>query len=79
MNTPVSPGLLYQEVVENSNSFILLWNEDGITYVNRRTCGFFGYEQQELLGKDVSILVPSRESTGRNLERLTDDILKEPE
>ncbi|MGE5309396.1 MAG: ATP-binding protein, partial [Deltaproteobacteria bacterium] len=40
---------------------------------------FFGYEQQELLGKDVSILVPSRESTGRNLERLTDDILKEPE
>ncbi|MGE5406139.1 MAG: PAS domain S-box protein [Methanosarcina sp.] len=70
----------YRQVAELANSIIIRWNRNGIvTYVNDFGLKFFGYSEDELLGKDIGMLVPEEESSGRNLTSLVKDIFKEPE
>ena len=70
----------YRELVENANSIILKYDLNGkITFFNEYAQRFFGYRQDEILGKDVMIIVPKMESTGRSLETLAQDILETPE
>ena len=71
----------YRELVENANSIILRWNRQGeITFMNEFGLKFFGYSAEELLGRHVmETIVPSSESTGRDLRRLMDDICLHPE
>ncbi len=66
----------YRELVEHANSIILKWDEAGnITFFNEFAQRFFGYEESEILGKNViGTIVPHYESTGRDLERLIEDI-----
>jgi formate hydrogenlyase transcriptional activator len=70
----------FKELVENANSIIIRMEHNGrITFFNKYAQKFFGYEQDEILGEDIKILVPHFESQGRNLDELMDQILKSPD
>jgi len=70
----------YRELVENANSIIIRWKPSGeITFANRFAQAFFGYPPGRILGRSVSILVPERETSGRDLSRLIGDIIARPE
>lgn len=70
----------YKELVQNANSAILRWQRDGtIVFFNEYAQSFFGYSPEEILGKNVGILVPETESTGGDLSKLVEDIVLHPE
>jgi PAS domain S-box-containing protein len=72
----------YRELVESANSIILRWQPDGrITFLNPFGLSFFGYGEEEILGRDVvGTIVPAEESTtGRDLAVLMEDIRRNPE
>jgi PAS domain-containing protein len=55
----------YRELVQNANSAILRWSKDGsILFFNEYAQEFFGYNAGEVIGRNVSILLPATESTG---------------
>ena len=70
----------YRELVMLANSIILRWSPDGrITFLNEFGQRFFGYTNEEILGRHVieTIVLPS-ESTGRDLQRLMEEICADP-
>lgn len=70
----------YRELVENANSAILHWAQDGtITFINEYAQNFFGWTAEEIIGKPVSILLPEQDSTGADLKRLIEDLAAHPE
>ena len=71
----------YRELVENANSIIINMDYNGkITFFNDYAQKFFGYSLEEILGKDVKILLPPIESdSGRSLGKMADNILKRPD
>jgi PAS domain S-box-containing protein len=71
----------YRELVEHANSIILRWGSDGrITFLNTFGLKFFGWSEEEILGRHVlETIVPPTESGGRNLARLMEDICAAPE
>lgn len=70
----------YRELIETTNSIILRWLPDGtVSFMNQYGLDFFGYRKEEIIGKDVGMLVPEQESTGRRLETLIPDITRHPE
>jgi len=71
----------YRELVENANSIILRVDPDwNITFINNFARNFFGYTQEELLGKNVvGTIVPWAESTGRDLADMINKIARNPE
>ena len=71
----------YRELVEDANSIILKMDEAGnVTFFNEFAQQFFGYTNDEILGKPVvGTIVPATESaSGRNLRALLDDIVHNP-
>ena len=70
----------YRELVENANSIILRWSQDGeITFLNEFGQKFFEYTEKEILGHHVvGTIVPETESTGRDLRPLMDKICANP-
>jgi two-component system CheB/CheR fusion protein len=70
----------YRELVQYANSAIIRWKRDGaITFFNEYAQKFFGYIADEVLGKDVRVLVPEQDSTGSDLTGLIQDIVDHPE
>ncbi len=71
----------YRELVENANSLIIKMDQSGtITFFNEFAQQFFGYTPEEILGRDVRILVPKVESaSGRYLDEMADTILESPD
>jgi two-component system, chemotaxis family, CheB/CheR fusion protein len=70
----------YRELVQNANSAIIRWRADGtITFFNEYAQSFFGYSPEEVLGRNVGILVPEREITGTDLRGLVREIVAHPE
>ncbi len=70
----------YRDLAESANSVIIRWKPDGeITYVNRYGLSFFGYREEEILGRNAMILVPGRDSSGLDLSGLTAAIVEHPE
>ncbi|MFC1752530.1 PAS domain S-box protein [Thermoproteota archaeon] len=72
---------LYKEFAQSSNSIFLCWDVDGyITFFNRFAQEFFGFKENEILGKNVmGTIVPMLESSGRDLKIMIEDILQYPE
>jgi len=72
---------IYQTMVENSRTIVLEWNAGGvITYINPFGAEFFGYSQDEIIGKSIFLLVPGVESgSQRDLNQMLRDIQREPE
>jgi len=70
----------YRELVHEANSAIIRWRQDGtITFFNEYALSFFGYREQDVIGKDVRMLIPETESDGSDLTSLYDDIISHPE
>jgi len=71
----------YRELVESANSIILRWKPSGkITYINEFALHLFGYQKEELLGKNIiGTIVPEQESSGRDLSALMCEISKQPD
>jgi PAS domain S-box-containing protein len=70
----------YKELVTNARSMILKFDNDAnFTFVNDYAVEFFGYEKEELLGKSVMIVVPKKESSGRDLDKMVEDIIGDPD
>jgi len=72
----------YRELVENANSIILRMDNLGnVTFFNEFAQRFFGYSEEEILGKNVvGTIVPEVESTsGRDLRLMIEDIAVNPD
>lgn len=71
----------YREIIQNVNSIILKWNNKGeITFINEFGKKYFGYSEDELIGKNVvGTIVPEVESTGRDLQILMKTIIENPQ
>ncbi len=71
----------YRQLVEGANSIILEWDIEGtITYLNRFGLGFFGYMEEDVIGRNVvGTIVPETESSGRDLQVMIDDLCQNPE
>ncbi len=71
----------YRELVENTNSIILRWDTRGIiTFINRYGLDFFGFDEDEILGRSVmETIVPRTETTGRDLLDMIEDITRNPQ
>lgn len=71
----------YRDLVEGANSVILRWTNEGkITFINRFAKEFFGYSEEEILGRNIiGTIVPTTESSGRDLSSLVQDIFEKPE
>jgi PAS domain S-box-containing protein len=71
----------YREVVENANSIILRRDRAGnVTFFNEFAQRFFGFSEQEILGKNVvGTIVPAVESgSDRDLRQMIEDIGQNP-
>ena len=73
--------LKYRELVESSNSIIMRRDRAGnITFFNEFAQKFFGYAQEEILGRNVvGTIVPPIDSSGRDLKEMIEDIGRNPE
>ncbi len=70
----------YRVLVENAISIIVRWSIDGrITFFNEYAEQFFGFRKGEVLGQDISMLLPGIDSTGRDLVAMTEDMKRYPE
>ena len=71
----------YKQIVENANSIILLMDTKGVvTFFNQYAQRFFGFHEQEILGKSVlGTIVPEKDSSGTDLINMINDIVKNPE
>ncbi len=70
----------YRELVENANSSIIRLDKKGIiTFFNEFAEKFFGFSKEEILGKNaVGTIVPKIESSGRDTQKIINNILIEP-
>jgi PAS domain S-box-containing protein len=70
----------YRELVMLANSIILRLSCDGrITFLNEFGQRFFGYAEEEILGRSVlETIVPEKDSRGRNLGSLMEEIFADP-
>jgi PAS domain S-box-containing protein len=71
----------YRELVENANSIIIKMDKKGrITFFNEFAEKFFGFNKEKIMGKNViGTMVPETESSGRNLQKVINGIIKDPE
>jgi PAS domain S-box-containing protein len=70
----------YRELVQNANSAIIRWKNNGeISFFNEFAQSFFGYQKDEVTGKSVGILVPDSDSTGSDLSTLVQNIVENPD
>ncbi|MEN6546831.1 MAG: MASE3 domain-containing protein, partial [Armatimonadia bacterium] len=70
----------YRELIENAGTIVLLWDRSGtIQYLNPYALQLFGYEEHEIVGQNVTMLVPATEASGRSLEGLAQAIANDPE
>ena len=71
----------YRELVENANSIILRRDIEGrITFFNEFAQRFFGYAENEILGKNLrDTILPDTEPAKRDLDNLVASLQKDPE
>jgi PAS domain S-box-containing protein len=71
----------YRGFVESANSIIILTNIEGeITFINKFGQSFFGYSEDDLLGRNaIGIIVPETDSSGRSLATIFHDIVRHPQ
>jgi PAS domain S-box-containing protein len=71
----------YRELVESANSIILEWDTAGrVTYLNRFGQEFFGFTEDEIIGKNImGTIVPETETSGRDLQAMIADMRLYPD
>lgn len=70
----------YRELVNEAATIILRWDINGnVTFFNEYAQSFFGFIQEEIVGKNVvGTIVPETEFTGRDLALLMVEICRDP-
>jgi PAS domain S-box-containing protein len=70
----------YKELVTNARGLIFNQDTKGkFTFVNDYAIEFFGYKEEELIGKTaIETITPPIDSTGRNLVEMVDNIYSDP-
>ncbi|MGZ7192423.1 MAG: PAS domain S-box protein [Halobacteriota archaeon] len=72
--------LQYRTLVETANSLIFALDTEGtITYVNDYGAEHLDYTPDELIGQNVMIIVPDKESSGRDMTPYISDIVAHPD
>ena len=71
----------YRDLVQTANCIILRWDTQGnVLFLNEYGQRLFGFTETEIIGKNViGTIVPSTETSGRDLEALMIDICQFPE
>jgi len=71
----------YKEIVNNANSIIMIMDTKGkITFFNPYAQRFFGFHENEILGKSViGTIVSEKNITGQDLANMIEDIMANPE
>ncbi|MBT8490391.1 MAG: PAS domain S-box protein [Deltaproteobacteria bacterium] len=71
----------YRELVENANSIIVRGDAGGnVTFINEYAQRFFGYSENEILGKNaLGTILPTEDNTGKKMTIMIDDIGRHPE
>lgn len=71
----------YDELIQNVSSIILRLDTDGkITFLNRHGQNLLGFTEEELLGKNlIGTIVPTTDSTGKDLTEMFRELLCNPE
>ena len=71
----------YRDLVQNASSIIMRRDLDGkITFFNEFAQQFFGYSEQDILGRNViGTIIPERDSSGRDMAAIVGDIGHHPE
>lgn len=71
----------YRQLVEAGRSIVVRLDPEGrITFINEFALKFFGFSPEEVIGHlALETIVPPTESTGRNLSRMVDEIVHEPQ
>ncbi len=71
----------YRELVENANTIIMKVARDGtIVFFNEFAQKFFGFSEKEILGRSViGSVVPLRESSGRDISRIVQEVVRNPQ
>ncbi len=69
------------KLVEQAHSIIIKLDSKGkITYFNKFAQDFFGFHEKEVVGKNlVGTIAPKRESSGRDLQPILEDVVRHPE
>ncbi len=72
---------MYKLIVENANSIVLLMDTKGrITFLNRFGQRFFGYPEEEVLGKSViNTIVSEKNLSGQDLVEMIKAIIANPQ
>jgi diguanylate cyclase (GGDEF)-like protein/PAS domain S-box-containing protein len=70
-----------REIVDRINAIVLRWDPQGrILFMNDFGQHLFGYPHKELIGRSVlDLIVPDRDSSGRDLVAMIHDLLENPE
>ncbi|MEN6466300.1 MAG: PAS domain-containing protein, partial [Syntrophaceae bacterium] len=71
----------YRQLVQNTTAVIIRMDLQGrIIFINDYAQTFFGYSAKEILGRRaVGTIIPERETTGRNLAAMVDQIIADPD
>jgi diguanylate cyclase (GGDEF)-like protein/PAS domain S-box-containing protein len=71
----------YRAIVDRTNAIVLRWDPEGrIIFMNEFGQRLFGYGLDELVGRSVlELIVPDKESSGRDLVAMIHDLLAHPE
>ena len=70
----------YRELVQRASSAIVRLDRYGtILFFNEYAQDFFGYTPEEVLGRNINIIVPEHASNGRDMSSLVRDIVDHPE
>jgi PAS domain S-box-containing protein len=71
----------YRQLVENTNSIIMRIDAQGnIKFFNEFAQKFFGYAEEEILGRSIlDTIVPRQQSSGHDLAATNQDIQQHPE
>jgi two-component system sensor histidine kinase KdpD len=71
----------YRDLVENAASVILRVDNNGnITFFNEFAERFFGYRQEEVLGRNVvGTIVPPTDSSGHDLSAVVREVFRDPD
>ncbi|RMF01839.1 MAG: GAF domain-containing protein [Chloroflexi bacterium] len=71
----------YRQLIENANSIIIRINTAGeITFINEFAQKFFGYTQEEALGRPMlETIIPKIDSQGNDMTRLAENIVNLPD
>jgi len=72
---------MYRDLVESANSIIVRIDTQGrIRFVNRYSQEFYGYSEQELIGKDImGLIIPEKDTNGNDLTTPMKRFLEDPE